>query len=338
MLPLFWQIAPGVCIGTGLLSYGLRLVKQLAITITFVLALRIPFLNQAIQGDNVNYLYGAEHAQIDPLHPSHARYAFQGRIVDMRGHPHPPLNAWILAGLLALFRDVREVPFHAVYMSFSLIAAVSALALARRFSPHPLAATLLFLVTPTFVINGNSLEADVPFVAFWLASIALYVRAVDRQSIVWLGLACVAMALAAMAAYQAVVLVPILWFYGRRWKPAWAAALAAPITIAVWQVFERSTSGAMPASVLAGYMQSYGLQTLRAEAPECRGADRTFGMGFVSGHSSRCILSNRTADASRLGCADRGCSVHRCKPAVLGLRFDRPSHYSLGDPRTAAIS
>ena len=65
---------------------------------------------------------------------------------------------------------------------FHLIAAFSALALARRFSPHPLLATLLFLRHPAFVINGTSLEADVPFVALWLLSTALYVFAVDRRS------------------------------------------------------------------------------------------------------------------------------------------------------------
>ncbi len=227
-----------------------------------MLALRIPFLHQAIQGDDVNYLYGAEHAQIDPLHPSRTQYAFQGRMVDMRGHPHPPLNAWVLAGLLAILGDVREAPFHAAYIAFSAVAAVSALALARRFSPRPLAATLLFLATPAFVINGNSLEADLPLVAFWLASIALYVRAVDRRSVAWLVASGGAMLLAAMAAYQSIALVPILLFYGRRWKPAWAAALVAPVTIGAWQLFERATSGVIPASLLAGYMQSYGLQTL----------------------------------------------------------------------------
>src|SRR5258706_16116468 len=109
---------------------------------------RLPFLNQAIQGDDVNYLYGAEHAQIDPLHPTHTRYAFMGRIVDMRGHPHPPLNAWYMALLLAVFKDVSEVPVHPGYILFLLIAGFSALLLARGFSPHPLAAPLLFLVAP----------------------------------------------------------------------------------------------------------------------------------------------------------------------------------------------
>lgn len=243
---------------TSLLSCWLR--KQLLLVSLLVLCLRLPFLNQAIQGDDINYLYGAEHAQIDPLHPNHARYAFLGQMVDMRGHPHPPLNAWVLAALIALFHDVREVPFHAAYILFSLIAAASALLLARRFTPYPLAATVLFLVTPAFVINGNSLESDLPHVAFWLASIALYVTAVDRQSPILLCCSGAAMTLAALAAYQSVVLLPILILYGRKWKPAWIGALIAPVVLGLWQLYERSTTGELPASVLAGYMQSYQLQ------------------------------------------------------------------------------
>lgn len=234
--------------------------KQILIVAIAVLALRLPFLNQAIQGDDLYYLYGAEHAQIDPLHPNHARYAFLGQIVDMRGHPHPPLNAWFLAGLLAIFKEVEEIRFHAVYILFSLIAALSALALARRFSPFPLTATLLFLVTPSFVVNGNSLESDLPLIAFWLLSMALFVTAVDRRSIPLLAASSVAMALAALAAYQAIVLVPILLLYGRKWRASWIATLTVPAVLVAWQLYERFSTGALPAGVLAGYMQSYGLQ------------------------------------------------------------------------------
>ena len=240
--------------------------RELLIVVLFVFALRLPFLNQAIQGDDVYYLYGAEHAQIDPLHPMHARYVFLGQTVDMRGHPHPPLNAWYLGLLLAIFRDVSEIPFHAAYILFSLIAALSALSLAHRFSPYPLLATLLFLATPAFVINGNSLEADLPFLAFWLLSIALFVGAVQRRSVQRMLAASSAMVFAALAAYQAVLLTPILlvyaWNWGRKWRPAWIAAFTAPVTLAAWQLYERLSSGALPAQVLASYMQSYGLQTL----------------------------------------------------------------------------
>ncbi len=234
--------------------------REFIVVALFVLALRLPFLNQAIQGDDINYLHGAEHAQIDPLHPTHVSYAFMGKIVDMRGHPHPPLNAWYLALLLAVFKDVSEVPFHAAYILFSLIAGFSALWLARGFSPHPLAATLLFLVTPAFVVNGSSLEADVPFTAFWLLSVALFVAAVDRRSTPLLAVSSLGMALAALSAYQALLLVPILFLYGRRWRASWIALLTAPVAPVVWQLYERFSSGAMPARVLAGYMQTYGFQ------------------------------------------------------------------------------
>src|SRR5580692_4619289 len=103
------------------------------IVVLFVLALRLPFLNQAIQGDDPYYLYGAEHAQIDPLHPAQARYLFQGDLVDMRGFPHPPLNSWILAAPLAVLGDVYEKQFHFRYILWSVIAAVATWSLARRF-------------------------------------------------------------------------------------------------------------------------------------------------------------------------------------------------------------
>jgi len=239
------------------------------ICVLFVVLLRLPFLNQPVQGDDVYYLAGAAHAQIDPLHPHQARYAFQGVIVDMRGHPHPPLNAWVLAGLLAATGDINERTYHAAYIAFSIVAALAMLSLARRFSPHPLLATLLFLATPAFVVNGTSLEADLPFLAFWMASVALFVRAVDVRSPLWLCASVAAMALAALAAFQSVALVPVLAAYllmrRSRWAAAWAV-LAAPVAVLLgWQLWERLTSGALPAAVLTGYFQEYGFQRLTAK-------------------------------------------------------------------------
>ncbi|MBI1786224.1 MAG: hypothetical protein HYR60_01570 [Acidobacteria bacterium] len=226
--------------------------------VALILCLRLPFLNQAIQGDDVYYLAGAQHAQIDPLHPSQARYLFLGDWVDMRGHPHPPFNVWFLALLLAASGDIREVPFHAAYLLFSLIAALSMLSLARRFSPRPLWATLLFLATPAFVINGNSLESDLPFLAFWMAGVALFVAGS--------GWAIVPLVLAALSAYQAVFLTPILgvfvWMHHRRSLRLWMLALAPPVTIALWQGYELWSTGRLPAAVLGGHFQTYGFQAL----------------------------------------------------------------------------
>jgi 4-amino-4-deoxy-L-arabinose transferase-like glycosyltransferase len=244
-----------------------RPTLALAAIVALVLLMRLPFLAQPIQGDDVTYLYGAEHAQIDPLHPTHARYAFVGEIVDMRGHPHPPLDAWILGALLAIVGDVHPVPFHLAFTLLSLIAALAMWSLARRFCARPFLATLLFLAVPAFYVSGNSFESDLPLLAFWMAAIALFVRGVDRKSVPVIIVAALAGALAGLAAYQAVLLTPILAVYlldqKSKWRPAWLALLAAPLTIGAWQLMERLTSGALPAAVLSGYLfTSYGLHTI----------------------------------------------------------------------------
>jgi hypothetical protein len=239
--------------------------RALAIA-ALILALRLPFLNQAIQGDEVYYLAGAEHAQIEPLHPNHTSYLFMGDMVDMRGHPHPPLNSWILGGLLWAAGDVREIPFHLAYIVFSLIAAQAMLSLAQRFSSKPMLATVLFCVVPAFVINGNSLEADLPFLAFWMLAMAPFVRGVDDNSMWMLIVSAIAAGIAALAAYQGIFLTPILAVYlivqKSRSVSAWLTTLAAPGILAVWQLWERASSGALPAAQLAGYLNSYGLEAV----------------------------------------------------------------------------
>ena len=138
---------------------------------------------------------------------------FSGDMVDMRGHSHGPGNPWILAILLAAMGDVREAPFHLAYTLFSIVAALAMWSLARRFCERPFAATLLFIAVPAFVVNGNSFEADLPFLAFWMASVALFVKAVDEDSIAALAGSAIAGAFAGLTAYQAVLLTPVLAVY-----------------------------------------------------------------------------------------------------------------------------
>jgi len=63
------------------------------VALAAVFLLRLPFLNQAIQGDDDTYISEAQHALIDPLHPADTMYVFRGVDVDLRGHSHLPLDA-----------------------------------------------------------------------------------------------------------------------------------------------------------------------------------------------------------------------------------------------------
>jgi 4-amino-4-deoxy-L-arabinose transferase-like glycosyltransferase len=235
-----------------------------------VLLIRLPFLNQAVQGDDPYYLAAAFHALIDPLHPNHTWYVFGGIPVNFQGYPHPPGNAWFLTGLLTIFGDVREIPFHAFYMLFSVAAVFAAYALARRFSGKPFWATLLFAVVPVFVVNGNSFESDTPLLAFWTAGAALFVYGVDRSRSLLLVLSAICLAAAGMISMQSILFTPILLMYlvfERRLKSLAGLLVAtAPIfALAAWQVFERVTSGLFPAEVAAGYQTSYGYVRLAAK-------------------------------------------------------------------------
>lgn len=175
-------------------------------------------------------------------------------MVDMRGHPHPPLNAWILGGLLAVVGEVREPVFHGFYALFSLMAALGMYALARLYTPHALLATALFCAVPAFVVNGNSLESDLPFLAFWMLGMAAFFHGRVALSTLPLGIA-------GIAAYQSVLAIPILWLFeysnGRRdWK-RYAAALAPAVAVLLYQGWEEA-----PVVKAVGYFQEYGLQRL----------------------------------------------------------------------------
>jgi len=241
-------------------------MRQMLLVFALVLAMRLPFLDHPIQGDDTFYLACAQHALIDPLHPHDFRMQAIGIEVDMRGFPHPPGNSWFLAGLLRIFGDVREVPFHAAYLPFSFGAAAAMLSLARRFSVTPLWATLLFCASPVFVVNGNSLESDVPFVCFFLGAMALWAAGVEEESRWKLAAGALAAGAATMISYQGVILTALFSLYLWRRRPAWrtafAAALAPVAVFAAWQIWGRISSGAAPAEVLSGHFQTHGLQAL----------------------------------------------------------------------------
>jgi hypothetical protein len=234
--------------------------KPLLLLLALTVLLRLPFLNTPVQGDDHIYLTEAQHALIDPLHPNHVKYIFIGDEVDLRGHSHPPGEAWFLAALLVIFGDVREIPFHAAYIVFSLIAVASMWSIARRFTCRPVWATFLFIAVPAFQVNGNSFESDLPFLAFWMLCGAANFgcRRVSGGSRV---LTVVALVLATMIAYQGLFLIPILavnaWLFHRRDRPAWRVLLTPIVTLVAWQLFTHLTTGAAPASTLAGYLISY---------------------------------------------------------------------------------
>ncbi len=241
------------------------ILRDVLLLALFVAAVRAPFFRHPLQGDDIYYLKGAEHARIDPLHPHQARYVFHGRLVSMLGHPHPPLNAFLL-GLLPDSLPVQRL----WYGSLMLAAVLACYALARRFTQHALAAALLFACTPVLWVSSNTFDSDVLFLACLVTGAAFYVH--GRP---WL--AAVPLFLSGLAAYQAVVFIPVLWLYGR----GRIAALAPAAAVAAYQLLERVSAGVWPLAMTAQYFSDYGLQ--RWENKLNSAAALTAHLGWLTG-------------------------------------------------------
>ena len=218
----------------------------------FTLLLHLPFLFQPVHEDEVNYLDMAEQVLERPLTPLNFRYVFQGRLVDMAGHPHPPLNAYFLAMLWAPWGAFSPLFFHAAYLLFALTISFAAYALAARFTTQPLWAALLVASSPLVQVNTNTLAAEGPTLAFLLLGAALYLRERFLAGGIFL-------ALAGFAALQALALPPILllsyaWRRARPPRAAWAAAAAPFLLLGAWQALQFAFIHRLPFAVLLGYM------------------------------------------------------------------------------------
>jgi hypothetical protein len=152
------------------------------------------------------------------------------------------------------------------YSIFSIVAALAMFSLARRFCDRPFLTALLFIAVPAFVVNGNSFETDLPFLALWMLAMAWFVKGVEESSVAALAGSAIAAGLAALVAYQAIFIVPILayflWQKRTRNVLAWCVIFAAPAAMGAWQISGRVSGGTLPLAVLWGYMQKYGLQVL----------------------------------------------------------------------------
>jgi len=257
--------------------------RDLLLLAAFTLALHAPFLRQPVEGDEVNYLDFAAHVLQQPLTPLNFQFVFQGHMVDAAGHPHPPLNAYILAGAWLLRGRFSVFFFHCFYLLFTLGISFAAYALAARFTSRPLWGALLVAASPIVQVNTNTLASpETPALALLLiGSAAFFGR--------WFWLAGIALALAGLTELQALALPPILLlsYFAERQSAAAASgpgvpgpygwirippagawcALAAPfLALGGWQALQWALTGRLPFVVLAGYASNPNLSRIGVKA------------------------------------------------------------------------
>jgi hypothetical protein len=226
--------------------------RELLLLLAFTVLLHIPFLKQPVQGDEITYLDLAQQVLRQPLTPLNFTYVFQGQVVDAMGHPHPPLNAYILALAWILRGHFSVFFFHIVYLVFAVGISLAAYALAALFTEQPLWAALLVAASPIVQVNTNTAAGpEPPALAFLLIGVAAFL---------WghFPIAGFSLALAGMTELQALAIPPVLLLHylvkrNRPPRAAWLALAAPYVALGAWQALQFGLTHRLPGATLFGY-------------------------------------------------------------------------------------
>ena len=204
---------------------GLRANRDLGIILGVVLAVTLPFADKAIHIDDVYFVEVARNILAHPWRPfagavaledeDYRVFAAQGRCPDtFASMSHPPLVPYAIALIAAVTGGWRERWLHLGFALFAGGAALAMYSLARRFTRHGLAATLLLISSPIFILSAQSLMTDMPTLAFSLGGLALLVQGLDQERRGKVVAAGVLIGLAVVTRYSALLSVPVLLAYG----------------------------------------------------------------------------------------------------------------------------
>jgi len=202
------------------------------------LGLILPFLAKPFHLDDPVYLAVARQVLADPWKPYGFHFNWFGTSVPMWNVMlNPPGLGYLLAPLIRVLGE-REVPLHLVFLAFPLLAAQSAYDIARRFTPNPFRAALLFAVAPMFAVSASTLMADVPALSFSLAALALLLTDIEgrRGAAVLSGIAASA---AVLIKYNSIFVIPLLALaailLGRRPLRHFPAVLLPILALVGWE-------------------------------------------------------------------------------------------------------
>jgi len=187
-----------------------RHILWLAILTLAVLA---PFINRAFNIDEPLFVWTGAHIRAHPLDP----YGFKVNwYEDEMGMAevtkNPPLAAYYIA-LASLIFGWSEIGLHLAFLIPAVLAVLGTYALARRLCRAPLAAALMTLLTPVFLLSGATVMCDMLMLALWVWSVVLWMDGLEQRSHGRLAAAAVLTALCALTKYFGVSLIPLLLVY-----------------------------------------------------------------------------------------------------------------------------
>lgn len=264
----------------------------------------LPFIGKAFHIDDLGFLEMARTVDWNPFRATSASaHIFEST--------HTILLPYFIKFLSAMAGE-REVPLHVAFLPFSALALACIGRLHARTtsadSGPVFPAVALFLSMPAFCVNAQTIMADVPSLAFLLAGMVFFVKAVEDGDDRAAAIAGLSFAVAALLAYQMLFAVPVAFFYGKirkRMGFRQSTALALPLAaIGTWLLLVRVVHGAAPVapSQFSAAGQGIGAEIARGLVPKIFIGKTvfilaTFGASLLFAYAYRKIHLNEVARA-----------------------------------------
>ncbi|MFA5809503.1 MAG: glycosyltransferase family 39 protein [Thermoleophilia bacterium] len=227
------------------------ILRDVLILTALVLLFCLPFINQAFHWDDRDYIEFTQVQARDITQFHLSDYSYRGHFIRQFRNPHAPLLTTYLSLLLRTGAQVSEPLFHAAYLVFPLVAALSMYALSRRFTRHPLIAAILLVSTPGFLVMSHNIMDNFPGLSLSLASAALFIWGADKGNWKLLLGSGIMMALAVMTAYQSLAIVPVLMAYAllnRNFQQKTYLPFIIPLAVyGLWRMYIKGRYGHVPA-------------------------------------------------------------------------------------------
>ncbi len=228
---------------------------NILVIVLFVLFLSLPFINKAVHIDDTVFLYMAKQILKDPLRPYSFNLdwsVYSGMAIFVAD---PPLVPYYISIIMKIFGQ-NEMIIHLSFVVFPLAAALSMYYISKKFTKNPLFATLFLVTGVVFVVMSHDLMLDIPFLALFLLSVALFIYGVDSGRKGMLLAGAVFCGFAYLAKYTGIAVFPVLGMYTiLRKKPKYAFYLSIPAMMALsWNFYTYKVYGVFHNVQILGWL------------------------------------------------------------------------------------
>lgn len=218
-----------------------------------VLLLTLPFINKPFHIDDNVFIYQARHLIKEPLDP----YSFDLSPVrqGMTFISDPPLISYYIAVIIYLFGESEWI-LHLSYVLFSLLIGILTYFISKKFVRKSLYPALFLVASTAFIISSHSVMLDIPFLAFFLLSVAFFIHGIDSNKSHLIFFGALFCGLAYLIKYIGLIIIPILALYAlykKKFKPL--LYLIIPIiTIVLWNYYTFKIYGAIHNIEILGWL------------------------------------------------------------------------------------